>query len=620
MDQQKKFYLDKPLTKVGKSDVNLSAFAFLFSEIVQYSHQRVSSVPELQDKLSEMGQRIGRSLIDLTFHREKHGKRETRIVNILVFIKSSLWRNLFGKEADGIERAVDFENTYYLIEKEALVNKYISVPQEKGSFNAAYFSAGIIEGFLRGSLFPAKCLESLIIHHSTRACFSNGLFLKWFPRNNEEFSDFYARASRTREIIAQKFETVIVAARARREELLREVEHIEELHREEERVLEKELGEFEKTRTDSWIHVDSTESSDSSFQDSSFITMHKETNPPQENQGCIRAMINAQTEKTLVFRWLDDEIMHRISQLGEISYCGPSLSDHSGSPDPSLSCNDYYTSVSMPVKSSGRNGTGPLEFQEPRDVAIDPATKNIFIADSGNHRVHVYSAQFDFKYYIGQEEGPGKMSQPWGLCIHKDTLFVTQWWSHCVKSYSISNGEVAMKIGHFGSELGEFSFPEGITMNTHSNLLVCDSKNNRIQVFTEELKFITVFGETQLNSPRCVRISPSNDDVIVLDHGYICMHVFSVGGELKLDVIAQGKSAQVYDPYFFVVDHWLNFIISDRLNHCIKVFDTEGTLMHTIGREGTNVGEFEYCMGLCSRRDGGLIATCLKNENCIQLY
>ena len=156
MDQQKKFYLDKPLAKVGKSDVSLSSFAFLFSEIIQYSHQRVSSVPELHDKLSEFGQRVGRSMIDLTFHREKHGKRETRVVNILIFIKSSLWRNLFGKEADGIEKAVDFDNTYYLIEKESLVNKYISVPSEKGAFNAANFSAGIIEGFLRGSLFPAK--------------------------------------------------------------------------------------------------------------------------------------------------------------------------------------------------------------------------------------------------------------------------------------------------------------------------------------------------------------------------------------------------------------------------------------------------------------------------------
>ena len=71
---------------------------------------------------------------------------------------------------------------------------------------------------------------------------------KRLPRGNEEFSDFYARANRTRDLIVQKFETVIAAARSRRDELLNEVEHIEELHREEERVLEKELGEVEKSQ------------------------------------------------------------------------------------------------------------------------------------------------------------------------------------------------------------------------------------------------------------------------------------------------------------------------------------------------------------------------------------
>ena len=98
---------------------------------------------------------------------------------------------------------------------------------------------------------------------------------KRLPRGNEEFSDFYARANRTRDLIVQKFETVIAAARSRRDELLNEVEHIEELHREEERVLEKELGEVEKSRTDSWVHVDATYPGISSTQHSSFITMGK---------------------------------------------------------------------------------------------------------------------------------------------------------------------------------------------------------------------------------------------------------------------------------------------------------------------------------------------------------
>lgn len=41
--------LDRSISK-GKNEVSLSAFALLFSEIVQYCQNRVSTVPELQAK------------------------------------------------------------------------------------------------------------------------------------------------------------------------------------------------------------------------------------------------------------------------------------------------------------------------------------------------------------------------------------------------------------------------------------------------------------------------------------------------------------------------------------------------------------------------------------------
>ena len=41
-------------------------------------------------------------------------------------------KNLFGKEADKLERANDDEKTFYIIEKEPLVNRFISVPKDKG--------------------------------------------------------------------------------------------------------------------------------------------------------------------------------------------------------------------------------------------------------------------------------------------------------------------------------------------------------------------------------------------------------------------------------------------------------------------------------------------------------
>lgn len=58
------------------------------------------------------------------------------------------FQGLFGREADKLERSNDDEGTYYIIEKEPLVNKFISVPKDKGSLNCAIFIAGIIEAIL----------------------------------------------------------------------------------------------------------------------------------------------------------------------------------------------------------------------------------------------------------------------------------------------------------------------------------------------------------------------------------------------------------------------------------------------------------------------------------------
>lgn len=147
--------LEKPLSK-GRNEINVSTYGLLFSEMVQYCQNRVHTVPELQTKLSELGQQVGSRVLDVLVLREKGMKREIRVLNILLFVKSVLWKSLFGKEADKLEQANDDDKTYYIIEKEPLVNKFISVPKDKGSLNCASFVAGIVEAVLNGCNFPAK--------------------------------------------------------------------------------------------------------------------------------------------------------------------------------------------------------------------------------------------------------------------------------------------------------------------------------------------------------------------------------------------------------------------------------------------------------------------------------
>ncbi|CAB0034138.1 unnamed protein product [Trichogramma brassicae] len=147
--------LDKSLSR-GRGEVSLSCYALLFSEVVQYCQNRVYTVPELQNKLAEMGAEVGHRVTDLLVIREKAGRREIKLINILSFIKSVLWKSLFGREADKLEHSNDDDKTYYVIEKESLVNKFVSVPKDKGSLNCASFVAGIIEAVLCDCGFTAK--------------------------------------------------------------------------------------------------------------------------------------------------------------------------------------------------------------------------------------------------------------------------------------------------------------------------------------------------------------------------------------------------------------------------------------------------------------------------------
>lgn len=103
------------------SQVSVSAFAFLFSELVQYSQNRVTSVSDLEKRsvyefislreissyllctksscklfrLEQAGFGIGQRVIELISCRDRVTRRETRIVNMLQV--SDCLRSSYGR-------------------------------------------------------------------------------------------------------------------------------------------------------------------------------------------------------------------------------------------------------------------------------------------------------------------------------------------------------------------------------------------------------------------------------------------------------------------------------------------------------------------------------------------
>eukprot|EP00281_Chroomonas_sp_CCMP1168_P027061 CAMPEP_0206245710 /NCGR_PEP_ID=MMETSP0047_2-20121206/18844_1 /ASSEMBLY_ACC=CAM_ASM_000192 /TAXON_ID=195065 /ORGANISM="Chroomonas mesostigmatica_cf, Strain CCMP1168" /LENGTH=191 /DNA_ID=CAMNT_0053671031 /DNA_START=33 /DNA_END=608 /DNA_ORIENTATION=- len=147
--------VDRPLPR-GKTEVSLSAFAFLFSEMVQYYQQRVNTTQELERKLAGAGYGVGVRMLELVVFREKGSKRETRVIGMLSFIKDNMWKTMFGKPADSLERVTDKEDEYMINEKEPLVNTFISVPKDLGHLNCAAFVAGVVHGILDSADFPSR--------------------------------------------------------------------------------------------------------------------------------------------------------------------------------------------------------------------------------------------------------------------------------------------------------------------------------------------------------------------------------------------------------------------------------------------------------------------------------
>lgn len=128
--------------------------------MVSYAQKRVTGIQDLEKRLNAQGHPLGLSLLDLLLYREppRSQLRPQNIIALLQFITTTLWRHLFGRPADALEKSSnpDTPDEYMISDNDPLCNVYVSVPKEMNQLNCAAYVAGIIEGACDGAGFAAR--------------------------------------------------------------------------------------------------------------------------------------------------------------------------------------------------------------------------------------------------------------------------------------------------------------------------------------------------------------------------------------------------------------------------------------------------------------------------------
>ena len=137
---------------------------------------------------------------------------------------------------------------------------------------------------------------------------------------------------------------------------------------------------------------------------------------------------------------------------------------------------NYITSI------GGGRGSGPGQFNEPCDVSFDNSSM-LHVADHYNDRIQVLDQDGKYVREYGQRGSDlGQLQLPAFIHVDHDYVYVSEWCNPCVSVFTTS-GRFVRTIGRLESGPGELRDPLGVVVDTDGFVYVCDSGNNRVQIF-----------------------------------------------------------------------------------------------------------------------------------------
>ena len=263
----------------------------------------------------------------------------------------------------------------------------------------------------------------------------------------------------------------------------------------------------------------------------------------------------------------------------------------------------HYATCHTRVVATGKRGDAPGEFDGPCGVAIHEETHQIFVANFYNNSVEIFSETGEFFHQLGVEQ----LSGPWGIAIHGNSVYVSCWGDNSVSKFSLTELCRVRKIESAGSNNGHFFNPVQLSTDLIGRVFIADSGNDRICIHDPDLNHLRNITNESMSRPWDVKVSRDRLYVLCPDDNP-CLLVLTLEGDKLHSLITCGEGMDVLYPEFFCLDPLNNFVLSDFKSHTIRVFSSEGNLLHMMEeREGYQLGMLYQSVGVAITPNGRIV-------------
>ena len=138
---------------------------------------------------------------------------------------------------------------------------------------------------------------------------------------------------------------------------------------------------------------------------------------------------------------------------------------------------------------------------EPSMLAIDKENRQLYVSDVELDQVLVYDADtFKLKRQIGttghkhELTSPGDFAKPTGMAVDAEgNLYVCDTLNDRIEVFD-ADGKFVRTFGKAGDGPGYFARPKGVAIDSDNHIWIADGQQDRVQVFNQEGQLLITFG------------------------------------------------------------------------------------------------------------------------------